>query len=79
VVTNTAIANFTIIRYGSATHTVDTDQRLTSLTPMSKSGTTYNITIPGDSGVALLGYWMLFTPNSEGVPSVATTIKITTV
>lgn len=79
VVTNIAIANFTIIRYGSATHTVDTDQRLISLTPTSSSGTTYNLTIPGDAGVALPGYWMLFALNAAGVPSVATTIKITTV
>jgi len=78
VVTDTAIANFTIIRYGSATHTVDTDQRRIPLTPISSSGTTYSLTIPSDSGVALPGYWMLFALNAAGVPSIATTIKITT-
>lgn len=76
-VLNVAAATFSIIRYGSATHTVDTDQRRIALTPTLTSGTTYTFTIPSDSGVTLPGYWMFFALNSPGVPSIAKTIKIT--
>jgi galactose oxidase len=74
---NTAATTFSIIRFGSATHTVNTDQRRISLIPITTSGLTYTFTIPSDSGVALPGYWMLFAMNSAGVPSVAKAIRIT--
>ena len=77
VVTNSAISDWSLIRYGSTTHTVNTDQRRIILTPATTSGTTYTFQIPGDSGVALPGFWMLFALDSAGVPSVAQSIKIT--
>lgn len=77
VVLDVAAATFSIIRYGSATHTVDTDQRRIALTPTLTSGTTYKFAIPSDPGVALPGFWMFFALNSAGVPSIAKTIKIT--
>jgi galactose oxidase len=77
VVAGSSIASFSLIRYGSATHTVDTDQRRIALTATTTSGTTYTLTIPSDSGIALPGYWMLFGLNSAGVPSIAKTVKIT--
>lgn len=76
VVTNTAVSTFALIRYGSATHTVDTDQRRIALTPTA-SGTTYTITVPSDPGIALPGYWMIFALTSAGVPSIASTVLIT--
>jgi len=77
VTTNTAVTSFSIIRFGSATHTVDTDQRRIILTPTATSGTTYTFVLPSDAGVALPGYWMVFVLNAAGVPSLATTVKIT--
>ncbi|TVY84405.1 Galactose oxidase [Lachnellula suecica] len=77
VVATSALTSFSLIRYGSATHTVDTDQRRIVLTPATTSGTTYTFVLPSDSGVALPGYWMFFGINSAGVPSIAKTIKIT--
>jgi len=77
ITTNTGVTSFSLIRYGSATHTVDTDQRRVVLTPTKTAGTTYTFTLPNDAGVLLPGYWMLFALNSAGVPSVAKTIKIT--
>ena len=74
--TNTAVTNWSLIRYGSVTHTVNTDQRRIPLTPTA-AGLTYTFKLPADSGVALPGYYMLFALNSDGVPSVAKTIKIT--
>ena len=76
VATNRAVTGFAIIRMGSATHSVDTDQRRLALIPTPVAGGGYDLTIPADRGVAVPGYWMLFALDSKGVPSVATTIRI---
>ena len=75
--TGSAVTSMSLIRYGSATHTVDTDQRRIALSLTTTGTNTYSFTVPSDSGVALPGYWMLFAMNSAGVPSVAKTVKIT--
>lgn len=77
VTTNIACTSFSIIRYGSATHTVDTDQRRVPLTPILTNGLTYTFKLPSDAGVALPGMWSLWALTSAGVPSVATTLKLT--
>ncbi|KAF1925876.1 carbohydrate-binding module family 32 [Didymella exigua CBS 183.55] len=77
VTTDTAVTKFSLVRYGSTTHTVNTDQRRIPLDAVSGTGNTYTVTIPRDPGIALPGYWMLFALNSAGVPSVAKTVKIT--
>ncbi|ORY71591.1 uncharacterized protein BCR38DRAFT_404658 [Pseudomassariella vexata] len=74
-VTTDSASTFSLVRYGSSTHTVNTDQRRVALTTTA-SGLTYTATLPSDAGVLLPGYWMLFAINSAGVPSLATTIKI---
>ena len=68
---------FSLIRIGSTTHTVNTDQRRIALTPTATNGNTYTLAVPGDAGVALPGPYFLFAINGAGVPSVSTTIKIT--
>lgn len=65
-------ATYSLIRYGSATHTVNTDQRRIALTANGNK-----LTVPNDPGVALPGYWYVFCLNGNGVPSIAKTIKIT--
>jgi galactose oxidase len=75
VATNRAVQSFAIVRMGTATHSVDTDQRRIALTPTTVAGG-YGLTIPTDKGVALPGYWMLFAMDANGVPSVAKTIRI---
>ncbi|KAI1757054.1 hypothetical protein F4782DRAFT_213151 [Xylaria castorea] len=76
VTTAQSVASFSLMRYGSATHTVNTDQRRVPLSPASVVGFAYVVNLPTDSGVLVPGYWMLFAIDSAGVPSVATTIKI---
>ena len=73
---NMAITRMTLMRYGSATHALDTDQRRVPLTTLSSSGTTYTVQIPNDTGVMIPGAWMLFAM-VNGVPSVATTVMVT--
>ena len=77
VTTDGSIQKASLVRYGTATHTVNTDQRRIPLTLSSSGRNSYSFTVPNDSGVALPGYWMLFVMNSAGVPSVSTTIRIT--
>ncbi|KAH7407190.1 carbohydrate-binding module family 32 protein [Cadophora sp. MPI-SDFR-AT-0126] len=76
VVTDSPVVRFSLIRYGSATHTVNTDQRRLAF-DTGVSGTSNTITVPGDPGVALPGFWMLFALNAQGVPSVAKTVQVT--
>ncbi|KAL9107328.1 MAG: hypothetical protein Q9227_007780 [Pyrenula ochraceoflavens] len=71
-----SVTTFSLIRIGSNTHTVNTDQRRVPLTP-SGSGGNLTVTLPGDAGVVLPGYWYLFAVDSSGVPSVAKTVKVT--
>ncbi|KAM5341294.1 hypothetical protein ACJ41O_014325 [Fusarium nematophilum] len=78
ITTDGPIKQASLIRYGTATHTVNTDQRRVPLTLVTAGTNRYSFQIPKDSGIALPGYWMLFVLNSAGVPSVASTIMVTT-
>ena len=75
VTMNRAVTTFSLVRFGSGTHSVNTDQRRIPLTPTA-SGLAYTVTVPSDPGVALVGSWMLFAMDAAGVPSVAKTIII---
>ncbi|KAF5672771.1 galactose oxidase precursor [Fusarium heterosporum] len=77
VQTNGAIAQASLVRYGTATHTVNSDQRRIPLTLSNAGKNAYSFKVPSDPGVALPGYWMLFVMDKNGVPSVASTIKVT--
>ncbi len=72
------VTDFALIRLSSTTHAVNTDQRRIALAPQSQNGNTFTVVVPGDSGVALPGYWYLFALTSDGVPSVASFVKVTT-
>jgi len=73
---NTAgVSRVTLVKTGSATHTVDFDQRFLPLTHTA-SGTQLSVTMPANANVAPPGYYMLFVFNSAGVPSVAKIIKL---
>ena len=75
VAMNSAVTSFALMRHGSTTHTVNTDQRRIPLTP-TVTGLSYTVTVPSDPGVALPGYWMLFAINAAGVPSVAKSVLV---
>jgi galactose oxidase len=76
VTTSVDVAAFSLIRYGSSTHTVNTDQRRVPLTFQATGSQTYTITLPTDPGILIPGYWMLFALNSAGVPSVSKQLKV---
>ncbi|MFO1153712.1 MAG: galactose oxidase-like domain-containing protein [Rhodospirillales bacterium] len=63
------ITRVTLLRVGSATHSINVDQRFFDL---AFSGTgPLTVTPPSNINYALPGYYMLFVFNSQGVPSVA--------
>jgi galactose oxidase len=76
VTTEQGVAGFSLVRMGSVTHTVDTDQRRVPLTINGTSGTTSTVALPADRGVLVPGYYMLFALDAAGVPSVSKIVRI---
>jgi galactose oxidase len=60
----------------AVTHSVNNDQRLIPLTPVTVHGTKYTLRLPGSKGVLLPGNYMLFALYANGTPSVARIINI---
>lgn len=69
------ISKVTLVKTGSATHTVDFDQRFLNLA-FTTSGTQVNVKLPASASIAPPGNYMLFVFNSAGVPSVARILKL---
>jgi len=78
--TSERVEEFAMLRYGSATHGINTDQRRIRLDGITldraRSWHSYQVRVPDDPGVVLPGYWMLFAISDQGVPSVAETILV---
>lgn len=73
------VASFAMLRYGSSTHTTNTDQRRIPLVSTSAGANSYKVTLgPANVGQVTPGYWMLFAIDNGGVPSIASTIIIQT-
>jgi hypothetical protein len=70
------VTSFDLVRMGTATHTLDTDQRRVPLTIQSAANGTYTLAVPSDPGITVPGYWMLFALDAKGVPSVSAIIHI---
>jgi galactose oxidase len=75
--TSASNLKFVLVRMGSVTHSVNTDQRRIPLTNVSGSGTRYSVRLPNDSGVLIPGPYYLFVSSGRGTPSLARTIQIT--
>jgi galactose oxidase len=67
---------FSLVRTSSVTHSVNSDQRRIPLTATTADGVNYRMQIPGDRGVVLPGFYLLFAMTAEGTPSVARFIHI---
>jgi galactose oxidase len=74
--TSGATPRFSLVRTSAVTHSVNTDQRRIPLTATTTDGVDYTMQVPGDSGVVLPGFYMLFAMTADGTPSVAKTIHI---
>lgn len=69
------ISKVTLVKTGSATHTMDFDQRFMTLN-YSASGQNLTVIMPTSARAAPPGYYMLFVFSKAGVPSVAKIIKL---
>ncbi|KAL8726445.1 MAG: hypothetical protein Q9166_006723 [cf. Caloplaca sp. 2 TL-2023] len=76
VTTDSAITKFSMVRFGTVTHGVNTDQRRVPLTSTASGGNVYQVQVPSEPGIAVPGWWMLFAMNAQGTPSVAATINV---
>lgn len=72
-----ADAKLVLIRIGSVTHSVNSDQRRIPLDNVVVKGNSYTATLPYDSGILNPGFYYLFAISKSGVPSVAKTVQIT--
>lgn len=71
----TTIASVALIRLSSVTHAFNMGQRYVPLT-FTVSGATLTVDAPADANLAPPGYYMLFIVNDQGVPSVASFVKV---
>ncbi|WP_299435816.1 galactose oxidase-like domain-containing protein, partial [uncultured Maribacter sp.] len=68
------VQSFNLIRFSAATHSTNNEQRRIPVTHTGSNGS-YSISIPGRN-LLPPGYYMLFGIDSNGVPSIAETVKI---
>ena len=76
VSTDSDVASFVLVRLGSTTHTVNNDQRRVPLQFSTTGDNAWSLAIPGNPGVVLPGYYMLFALNASGTPSVSKMIRV---
>ena len=71
VTASEGISRVTLVRIGSATHSLNVEQRFFNLTFSPVGGQAVTATAPSNSNFALPGHYMLFVFNGAGIPSVA--------
>ncbi|KAK2006112.1 kelch domain-containing protein [Colletotrichum eremochloae] len=69
-------AQASLIRTGSVTHSVNSDQRRVPLN-VQANGKEYSAELPNDYGILIPGYYYLFVSTPQGTPSIAKTVHIT--
>ncbi|PVH94468.1 galactose oxidase [Periconia macrospinosa] len=69
-------AKVSLIRMGSVTHSVNSDQRRIPLEDLTVNGGQYSAQLPTDSGILLPGYYYLFAMSSTGTPSIGQTVHV---
>lgn len=74
--TDTPVGSFALMRLSSTTHTINNDQRRVPLQFTVRADASYDLAIPGNPGVVVPGYYMLFALDDRGVPSVSKMIQI---
>ena len=72
------VAQVTLLRTASVTHTFDQSQRFMSL-KFTTAGNGLNVTMPSGGNLAPPGFYLLFILNSAGVPSVGSIIQISAI
>jgi hypothetical protein len=73
-----SIASVAVIRPGAMTHGYDMDQRYVPLDIQSRTGGSLTVSAPANANWAPPGWYMLVIKNSNGVPSVAKWVQVST-
>ncbi|OWP02986.1 kelch domain-containing protein [Marssonina coronariae] len=69
-------ASLVLMRMGTATHSINTDQRRVPLTDVKVEGGVYTATLPAERGVLIVGFYYLFVVSEGGVPSLGRTVRV---
>ena len=69
------VAKAVLLKLGATTHATDADQRSLEL-PVTQVANGIQFTTPSNPNAAPPGYYMLFLVNGQGVPSVASMVRI---
>ncbi|HEV8687461.1 MAG TPA: galactose oxidase-like domain-containing protein [Gaiellaceae bacterium] len=69
------IAKAHLVRLGAVTHNFDQEQRLVPLNFQTRSGSLV-VSAPANAAIAPPGYYMLFLVDANGVPSVASFVRL---
>jgi galactose oxidase len=72
----TGLATVSLIRMGSVTHSVNSDQRRVPLSDIKRSGDEYVVGLPKDNGILLPGFYYLFVMSAKGTPSTGVTVQV---
>ncbi|EUC43170.1 copper radical oxidase [Bipolaris oryzae ATCC 44560] len=67
---------FSLVRMGSVTHSVNSDQRRVPMNNVQRNAATFTMKLPNDSGVLIPGFYYLFAMDARGVPSIAKTLQV---
>lgn len=74
--TATDFASASLVRMGSVTHSVNSDQRRVPLNNVTRQGNNVSARLPTDSGILLPGYYYLFVMSAKGTPSMGMTVHV---
>ena len=74
--TSDSIKRISLVRLGSVTHCRNMNQSLMFLEPFTQASPTITVPAPADENRAPPGHYMLFVLNKEGVPSVASIVRV---
>jgi galactose oxidase len=66
---------FALMRLGTATHTINLDQRRVPLAVVTQVGPFFTLRVPTNRAHVLPGFFWLFALNSAGVPSIGWDVK----
>ncbi len=73
---NASVLSHVLVRLGSSTHSIDSDQRRVPLRVASTSGITVTLSIPSDNGIVPPGFYYYFAVASSGVHSRGMTVNV---
>ena len=76
VETDADIESFNLVRLGSTTHSINSDQRFLPLAATRAENGVYELSAHSNPNVLVPGFWWLFAVDSAGVPALGHTVEV---